>query len=56
MCNYLDWEALYLDWFNNFLSSEGFAKYHGIPQSLAIALIEHAKDVYKTENTLHFKT
>ena len=44
-CPFIDWEALYLDWFNNFMSSVKFAEYYGISPDLAVSLIERARSV-----------
>ena len=37
---------IYLDYFNNFLSTDGYASYYGIPESLASELINHAREIY----------
>jgi hypothetical protein len=37
---------LYLDYFNNFLTVEGFASHYNMPENLARELIVHAREIY----------
>ncbi len=43
---YANYKALYLDWWNNFLSTEGFASHHNISYDLAYKLLENAYMLY----------
>lgn len=42
--------ALYLDWFNNWLSVEAFAQHHGLEYADAKLLIQLARDVTNTKH------
>jgi len=42
-CGYNDYHELHLDWLNNFVSTSGFANYHGITTNTAEMLIDNAK-------------
>ena len=37
---------LFLEWFNDFLSIESFARYHGFKTSDTIKLLERGKDIH----------
>lgn len=39
-------ETLYLDYFNNFLTIEGFAEYYGISEQLAKQIIKEVQTEY----------
>ena len=41
-------EAVYLDWFNNFVSIERYAEYYGLTVNEATKLIEVARMVVNT--------
>lgn len=43
---YANYQALYLDWVNNFVTVAGFASHHGISDDLAGKLIVNAKELY----------
>lgn len=40
-------EQFYLEWYNDFLTVERFAEYHGISSETAMALIEQGKNDHK---------
>lgn len=42
-------EVIYLDWFNNFISVEGFASHYGITEEHASRLIDLARTVKPNE-------
>lgn len=38
--------AIYLDYFNDFATYEGYASYYNLPIELATHLIDHAREIY----------
>jgi hypothetical protein len=42
--------AVYLDWFNNYLTIERYAEHNGLYPDQAESLIKLAKDVYQSEH------
>ena len=42
-------DDLYLDWFNNFLSVQGFADHHDIGPDVADSLITNARNCYRAK-------
>ena len=46
---YRDYEELYLDWVNNFVSIDGFASYHNISHDTAWRLVLDAKWLYDSK-------
>ena len=45
--SYESWDEMYLDWFNNFLSIEGFASHHSLSLDIAQSIIEQSRKAYK---------
>ena len=43
-------ESLYLEYFNNFLSVEGFAEYFGFRTEQAQAIIDHGRKIHKQKH------
>ena len=41
-------QAIYLDWFNNFLSVPVFAEYYNISESAAVELISVARTIHES--------
>lgn len=37
---------IYLEYWNDFLTPEGYASYYGLPEELARELINHAREIY----------
>ena len=44
---YNNYQELYLDWANNFLTVDGFADHHHIDSAIAAKLIDDASYIYK---------
>ena len=43
---YKDYKSLYLDWVNNYLTTDGFAAHHNILEAEAAVLIDNACYLY----------
>lgn len=46
LIGYANYQALYLDWINNFLTVDGFAAHHHIDAAVALQLIDNARCLY----------
>lgn len=44
------YEALYLDWFNNFLTVQAFATWHHLTEQRAVEIIERGRLVNHSKN------
>jgi len=43
-------KKIYLDWINNFITSQGFADHYSIPQNKVFSFLEKAKQIFEKEN------
>ena len=46
---YQNYEELYLDWVNNFMTTRGFASHHNISEPTATRLIDDAIWLYRSK-------
>ena len=49
---YKSYQDLYIDWVNNFISTDGFASHHDISWNIAAVLIQKGRLSYNTKTPI----